>query len=365
MTLNTHRDGCLQQEAVVEKLLDDIKSKDDRLKMMIQESASLENDLRELELLSTCKDTDLDLTKKELKNKTLLCVRLETDLQCKVEQIKVMEDNLSYFLDETTQLKNKLKLCDNDQIEANKLQSIQNELVELKKYVYSEIKELKTNPSEGQKMNEKQELELPKQLNQKQQQEKQAQQQECQSEVENCNRGNQEIRKLEEDLEMEKQRQFIKEKQEIDKETGTMLTMILSDSMVGNIRNWELATELRHERASVQKFPGHTAVNMAGYAKTLIPELKPDKLIILTGTNDLSYSIKEGTFQPQDIAEKIMNVARIGRNYGLPVVVSSLFIRKQKEIDKCTRETNEILKTLCEREGFEYMNQSNIYRKHL
>ena len=120
-----------------------------------------------------------------------------------------------------------------------------------------------------------------------------------------------------------------------------------------------------NEKVMIKKFPGHTAVEMKVCVKGLIPLHKPDKIIVITGTNDLSYEYRKEQYTPEDIAEKIMAVARVGVDYGVPVVLSSLFVRHNRRLNNCTKDINEILESKCKEEGISMMKQDNIFRKDL
>ena len=142
----------------------------------------------------------------------------------------------------------------------------------------------------------------------------------------------------------------------------------MADSMTGNIRSRDLTENLKNKNGSVQinKNPGHTAAVLARYLDVQLEEfVDPDKIIVVAGTNDLSYDQQSGNFEAEIIAEKIMNVGRAGARKGLSVVISSLFIRKNHEKNRCTQAVNDILKVKCETEGFEYMDQRNIRVEHL
>ena len=115
----------------------------------------------------------------------------------------------------------------------------------------------------------------------------------------------------------------------------------------------------------MKKCSGHTAVELALYEECQIMLNKPDKVVIIAGTNDLSYAYQAGTFCPDEIAENILNAGRVGLHHSIPVIISGLFVRKNQQMNKCTQDVNKILKQRCEEEGFTYMDQGKIKEKHI
>ena len=76
--------------------------------------------------------------------------------------------------------------------------------------------------------------------------------------------------------------------------------------------------------------------------------------------------MQDKTFVAEQIAEKILEVGRVGKRHNIPVVtISSLFVRKNYEKNRYTQEVNEILKTKCADEGFKYIDQGNIKRNDI
>ena len=109
--------------------------------------------------------------------------------------------------------------------------------------------------------------------------------------------------------------------------------------------------ELTRNGIIFKKFYGHTAKEMGHYAKYLIEEYNPVTVLVIAGTNDISITHKRGIFTAELIAENIIKVGRIGAAHGATVLISGLFVRRNKLVNKLTSKVDAVLKTMCDAEG--------------
>ena len=167
--------------------------------------------------------------------------------------------------------------------------------------------------------------------------------------------------------EAKEKQQFIQISQHQLDKTKPILGLVVSDSMTRKIRNRHLKRKLnwRYETATLKKFPGQTAREIELYTQAQIKLHQPDYVIVVAGTNDLSYSYQNGTFDRKELANKILNVARMAKKYGKPASVSSLFVREDRYVNECVWSTNELLRELCLKEGFGYIDQDEIKLEHI
>ena len=70
--------------------------------------------------------------------------------------------------------------------------------------------------------------------------------------------------------------------------------------------------ELTRNGIIFKKFYGHTSVEMGHHAKYHIVEDKPDTVIVIAGTNDVSRDQKKGIFNAGVTAKNILKIGRIG-----------------------------------------------------
>ena len=140
----------------------------------------------------------------------------------------------------------------------------------------------------------------------------------------------------------------------------------MSDSMARSIRNNDLNSSLTNSAAMIKKFPGQTAVEIAMYTECQIQLNKPDQIMVIAGTNDISFAHQADTFCAEEIAEKIIEVGKVGSKHGVPIIVSGLFVRrKYNAMNRCIKAVNEILLQRCQEEGFEFMSQDNIKERDI
>ena len=264
-----------------------------------------------------------------------------------------MNENLEYYRDENEKIKNLLKVektkqASNNNIDENnnsETKSMKKELLEFQKRL-EKLEQVGRTQSGAQAAGQQEELHQQQQQQQQQQQNHQQQHHQQQQQ--------------------QHQQQQQQHQQQRNKNSKT--TLIITDSMIGNIKNNDLTanTEDINEKVLIRKNPGHTAVELAKYLKIQIEFNDPDKVVVIAGTNDLSYSLQDKTFVAEQIAEKILEVGRVGKRHNIPVVtISSLFVRKNYEKNRYTQEVNEILKTKCADEGFKYIDQGNIKRNDI
>ena len=124
--------------------------------------------------------------------------------------------------------------------------------------------------------------------------------------------------------------------------------------------------ELLPENLDLHKFPGHTVEYIAGYVDFLVKKTRAKEVIIIAGTNDVSRSYRNKTFNKERIAENIIQAGKVAARCGANKVwVSGLFFRTDAKLDACSNQVNELLKTKCSNEGFKFLDQSNIGKQHI
>ncbi|EDO49849.1 predicted protein [Nematostella vectensis] len=131
------------------------------------------------------------------------------------------------------------------------------------------------------------------------------------------------------------------------------------DSIVKFVKGWELANSGR--RVSVRPFPGATVAAMNHYVQPIIDE-RPDKVILHVGTNDLR------NMEPQQIVDSITDIGR-GIQANSPdtdVVISALLQRcDSHEFGAKVKETNRILRSFANQNGWSFLPNANINSSHL
>ena len=73
-----------------------------------------------------------------------------------------------------------------------------------------------------------------------------------------------------------------------------------------------------------KKFPGHTADEISHYAAKPLGDIKPRRVIIFAGTNDIGREVQLGrTVNEYQVVESIMKTARLARDMGAESVQKS------------------------------------------
>ena len=141
--------------------------------------------------------------------------------------------------------------------------------------------------------------------------------------------------------------------------------VILGDSLVKNVRGWELKEKCGHNNnVYVKCFSGANIKDMHSYAKPTI-ERKPNVIILHIGTNDLAPRRNEAVKSEVQIAQEIIELANETRQNGTEVVISGLVPRGDEYETKCKR-VNFILADLCSENNYVFIEHTNIdASKHL
>ena len=106
---------------------------------------------------------------------------------------------------------------------------------------------------------------------------------------------------------------------------------------------------------------------MAFYAPKPLADLKPDQVVVVAGTNDLSRAINEsGTVDEYKVVNGILEIARAARHHGAKkVVVSSILPRRGYRYQNAVASVNDLLYMACIAEEFTFMDHSYITLAHI
>ena len=146
-------------------------------------------------------------------------------------------------------------------------------------------------------------------------------------------------------------------------------TMILTDSMSGGVKVNSIKKNIRgkDEQIIIKRFPGHTAEDMAFYATKPLGDTKPDKVIIVAGTNDLTRAIYDkGTIDEFEVVQSLMKIERVAREHGAKkIYVSSIMTRRGYRFCEGIKKVNDLLYMACIAEDFLFMDQAAITMAHV
>jgi hypothetical protein len=121
-------------------------------------------------------------------------------------------------------------------------------------------------------------------------------------------------------------------------------------------------TDPHQEEIELTKYSGATADKLHHMANYYIDTNKPDNLIIVAGLNDiLNERRKKGTANCGEVADRVLNIGRTARTEGVGrVCISEILKPRFRDCHENINDTNHILRSKCESEGFIFVSQSNI-----
>ena len=143
---------------------------------------------------------------------------------------------------------------------------------------------------------------------------------------------------------------------------------VVTDSMTNRIKARDFNRKLgEEEKAIFSKFHGATAKAICHYAEYTIEEDSPKSIIILAGTNDISYAYGVGMEpDPYTISEHVMDIGRKAKRKGVEsVYVSGIIRRRGRRYERIRKDINCMLERKCNEEGSCYVNHDNISLENL
>ena len=122
-----------------------------------------------------------------------------------------------------------------------------------------------------------------------------------------------------------------------------------------------------NEKIIFKRFPGHTAEEISYYAQKPLGDKKPEKVIIVAGTNDLARDAYEKeSIDEFVVVEDLMKIARAARNQGAKeIYVSGIMVRRGHRYLEIVQKVNELLYMACIAEGYVFIDQADITMAHI
>jgi hypothetical protein len=86
----------------------------------------------------------------------------------------------------------------------------------------------------------------------------------------------------------------------------------------------------------------------------------PETVLIHTGTNDLNEKLIHVT-RPDELARCIIDIGKTCKGFGVKKVgISSILPRNDKNVQRMIKETNKLLRDMCDFNEFIFIDNSNI-----
>ena len=142
------------------------------------------------------------------------------------------------------------------------------------------------------------------------------------------------------------------------KRRGKRTVNILGDSMVKDIKQWDIQKSVPNFQVFSKTFPGANTKDMNDYVKPSMHH-QPDIIFLHTGTNDLRFNLS-----PHEIAVGIMELASSMKNNDNHVVVSSIIVRGDNLNEKAA-DVNSHLLRMCNESNIGFKDNGNISLEHI
>ena len=110
----------------------------------------------------------------------------------------------------------------------------------------------------------------------------------------------------------------------------------------------------------VNRHTGATASEISYYSNLSIDELRPERVIVFAGSNDISRSYQStSSVNEYEVVNNILNIARNAKNAGTKsIYISSVLSRSGYEFKNIKR-VNNLLDASCVDEGFYFLDHSD------
>ena len=140
-------------------------------------------------------------------------------------------------------------------------------------------------------------------------------------------------------------------------------TLVFSTSITKGIRVNEFNEYLIEGEARFQRFHGGRVKHFKNYLATHLEEERPSTVVLQAGGNDLPTTRKNPT-PVSEIANSIIEAGLMCRQYGVSrILISSVLPRAQAYMQGRRRELNDVLRILCEKHRFIFIENNDIILK--
>ena len=129
-----------------------------------------------------------------------------------------------------------------------------------------------------------------------------------------------------------------------------------------NYREITEVTDPHEEEVELTKYSGATADKLHHMAKYFIETNPPDNMIIVAGLNDiLNDSRKNRSVNCAEVSNRVMGIGRTAKDKGVArVCISEILKPRFKDCHQAINDTNHLIRIACQKEGFTFVNQSDI-----
>ena len=132
-------------------------------------------------------------------------------------------------------------------------------------------------------------------------------------------------------------------------------------TVIKRIKRNDFNKELRHDKAFFRSFSGANAKQLRHYIILTLVDDKPDATVILVGTTDVLNHANH-----ENVAHSIINIGLDCKNNDVKEVLTSyVSVKKNRNLTAIVRRVNDMLRDLCEKNGFSFICNDVITTNYL
>ena len=142
--------------------------------------------------------------------------------------------------------------------------------------------------------------------------------------------------------------------------------VVIGDSHLRRINRRLFNDSLPNCKGNIKFFSGAKTLDLEHYIKPTLNNNRPDAVIIHVGSNDINFRNFSCDTAANDIAENIIKVALLCKEYGVnEVIISSILPKSNIKLSKLIRQVNGRLFDLCREINIYFLSNDNISRNFI
>ena len=140
---------------------------------------------------------------------------------------------------------------------------------------------------------------------------------------------------------------------------------VIGDSHLGRIKKKLFNDSIINEKSSVNVFSGVTVQRLNHFVEPMLVEDKPDVVLIHVGCNNVTKDMKD-KLNVKELSKNIIDIGLKCKAYGVDeVIISSILVKKDRNLTKLIRQVNNILRDECKKLEFSFICNDNISADYL
>jgi len=136
--------------------------------------------------------------------------------------------------------------------------------------------------------------------------------------------------------------------------------LIVGDSHIKRLSKTVMKHAVKDQIVIQKSFDGAPTRHLKHNILPFLHEEQPNSVIIHAGTNNLHEYLLNVT-RPDELAKEIIDIGKLCKEFQVEnISISGILPRENKDIQKVTDEVNNLLKSMCEFNNFNFISNTNI-----